>query len=305
MPASSRSSPLVRSSRCLRFTLGLALAGLTLGCPKPSSDELERPDVTAAPAPTTAATSKGPEAPTGPVVLFAVSDGVLAPLACHDGAALLESDTQDCMDLAPVGEVAGLDDGRRVTLGEPTDAPCNASELNRFDGRAVTGGPLDTARFAVWPLTASTALELRDAALQATAEELAAMTALLEADTNGLFEVPPKLEVTSGLIADLDGDGAPDRVFATHEGGRLYGVIAAFLGRAPKAAVSLSVMQFDAPRIVGVTDLDGRPGQEVLVEALFVEGIEDQNVVSAISYRVLGLEAGVVAQAGSWGCRMF
>jgi hypothetical protein len=302
--SSSWSSPALRSSR--RLPLGLALLVLGLGCPAPSSTATKSPATTASVAGAAApAAPSEPARPLGPVVLFAVSDGVLAPLVCHDGQQLLDADSTECIELAPAGDLVVLDTGARATLGDTVDAPCNGSDLGRFDGRAVVEGPLVEGQLGVWPPTASTGLQLRNDALEASAQELAAMVALLEAETQGLFEVRPDLRVLNGMLADLDGDGALDRVFATHEGGRLYGVIAVFLARDPKTAVLLSALQFDAPRLVGTTDLDGKPGQEAVVEALFVEGIDDVDVVSAVSRRVLALDGGVVTRVGSWGCRMF
>jgi hypothetical protein len=303
MPASPRPFPPPRSRACP--WPGACLVALALGCTKtPKTEPGTNPgEATAGPEATAKADSPTP--PSGPRVLFAVSDGVLAPLLCHDGRELLQNDSTECMGLAPAGDPAVLDTGARVTLAEPIDAPCNGIEASRFEGRLAREGLVDDGSFAVWPATASTALTLRAATLSPSAEELAAMVALLEQETQGLFEVPPKLEPTGGLVADLDADGEPDRVLATFEQGRLYGVIAVFLGRDPKTAVPLSILQFDAPRIVGITDLDGRPGDEVLVDAVFVEGIEDQDVVSAISRRVLALHDGAAAPVGSWGCRMF
>ena len=296
---SPRGSLLPRIAACL---VALALFGCS---PKPgsSSPATEPP---AADHPAAATPPGGPSPSTGPRVLFAISDGVLAPLVCHDGRALVQPDSTECMELAPAGELVALDTGARVALGETVEAPCNGVEMSRFTGILPAEGPLGDGRFAVWPLTASTALALAsDPGLSPTAEELAAMTAVLVRETEGLFEVPPKLEPTSGLLADLDADGKPDRVFATHEDGRLHGVVAAFLARDPETAVPLSVMSHDGPRLVGTIDIDGRPGQEVLVEAVFVEGIEDQDLVSAISKRVYALHDGAAVEVGSWGCRMF
>ena len=242
--------------------------------------------------------------PRGPLVLFTVSDGVLAPILCHDGRDLIDGDTGDCMGLAPAGDLAVLDTGARVVLAATTAAPCGGSTTSTFDGRAVEG-ELGFARFAVWPTTATDVLELQQGTLEPTADELAAMAALLRQETKGLYEVEPKLGTTTGLHVDLDGDGAPDRVFAAHEPERLYGMVAVFPAHAPKAPVLLSALQYDAPRLVGTTEADGRPGREVLVDALFVEAYESTTIVSAFSQRVLGLHDGAAAWVGSWGCRMF
>lgn len=307
MSLPSRPSPALRPRpRALHPWIGPCLVALAFGCPPtpgptPPATEPPTPDD-----PTAAAQPDGPPAPTGPRVLFSVSDGVLAPLVCHDGRELLPPDATECLELAPAGEVVVLDTGTRVTLGETVGAPCNGVEHSQFTGILPAEGPLDGGRFAAWPTTAGRTLALSsDPDLSPTAEELAAMTAVLVRETEGLFTVPPKLEPTSGLLADLDADGEPDRVFATHEAGRLHGVVAAFLARDPKTAVPLSVMSHDGPRLVGTIDIDGRPGQEVLVEAVFVEGIENQDLVSAISKRAYALHDGAAVEVGSWGCRMF
>lgn len=298
------SSPALRSSRAP--WIGACLLALALGCPAPKVEPTTASPV-AAPRdqpPAEAAPPAGAAVPLGPLVLFTVSDGVLAPLVCHDGREVIDADNGDCMGLAPAGELAVLDTGERVTLAATTEAPCGGSSTGTFEGRAVEG-ELGFSRFAVWPLTASDVLTLQEGTLEPTADELAAMAALLKKETEGLYEVEPKLGTTTGLHVDLDGDGAPDRVFAAHEDGRLYGVIAVFPARDPKAPVLLSALQYDAPRLIGTTELDGRPGREVLVDVLFVEGFESTTIVSAFSQRVLGLHDGAAAWVGSWGCRMF
>lgn len=303
MPAPLQPSPTPCSRRCA--SIGACLVALALGCPAPKVEPTTSPDeAPSSPPPAEAAAPKSAPTPLGPLVLFTVSDGVLAPIICHDGQSLIDGDAGDCMGLAPAGDLAVLDTGERVTLAATTEAPCAGSTTGTFEGRAVEG-ELGFARFAVWPLTASDVLTLQEGTLEPTADELAAMVALLKKETEGLYEVEPKLGTTTGLHVDLDGDGAPDRVFAAHEEGRLYGVVAVFPARDPKAPVLLSALQYDAPRLIGTTEVDGRPGREVLVDALFVEGIENTTIVSAYSNRVLGLHDGAAAWIGSWGCRMF
>lgn len=284
----------------------MGLVALALGCPAPKATPTATP--TDAPAAGGPAATPAPEpaAPSGPVVLFTIADGLLVPVLCHDGTELVDPETTACMELAPVGDPVVLDTDARITLGETADVACSGSLLNRFEGRTPAEGILGDGQFATWPAAASSALSLAEpTTLAPSPEELAAMIALLEKETEGLFEVRPKLEPTSGLFADLDADGKPDRVFATHESGRLYGVIAAFLAVDPKTPVPLSVMQFDAPRLVGTADLDHRPGHEVLVDAVFVEGIEGQDLVSAVSRRVYALHQGAPVMVGAWGCRIF
>lgn len=285
-------------------SIGACLLALALGCPAPKVEPTTSPlAAPSGPQPAEAAKPTGAVA-IEPLVLFTVGDGVLAPLVCHDGQAAIDADSGDCMGLAPAGDLAVLDNGTRVTLAATTEAPCAGSSASTFEGRAVTG-ELGFARFAVWPPTASDVLTLQEGTLQPTAQELAAMAALLKKDTEELYEGEPALGTTTGLEVDLDGDGALDRVFAAHEEGRLYGVVAVFPARDPKAPVLLSALQYDAPRLVGTTEVDGRPGREVLVDAVFVEAFESTTIVSAYSQRVLGLHDGAAAWVGSWGCRMF
>jgi hypothetical protein len=251
----------------------------------------------------TAATTR----PAGPIVLFVVEGDVLAPVACHDGKKSVPADSEECMNMAPEGATVILDTGAKAKVGATTEVPCRGSESNTFSGRKVESPDLAKAEYAIWPDTAGGVLKLADGALGATEKELQAMTALLVRETGTLFEVKPKLEVTSGLLADMDGDGAPDRVFAAFEQGRLYGVIAVFLATAPDKAVNLSVQQFNDPRLVGTTELDGKGGREVLISGAFVEGIEDHTLTSAVSRWVLAmpLPGGKDDILGMWGCRMF
>lgn len=260
------------------------------------------------PAPSEAPTAAAAETrPAGPIVLFVVEGDVLAPVACHDGKKTVAADSAECMNLAPEGATVILDTGEKATLGPATEVPCRGSESGTFSARKAESPALAKAGYAIWPDTAGSVLQLPGNALAATDKELAAMNALLVKETGTLFEVPPKLVVTTGLLADMDGDGAQDRVFAAFEDGRLHGVIAVFLASAPGVAVNLSVRQFDYPKLVGVTRIGRRAGSEVLVSAAFMEGIADQTMMSAVSERVLGmpLPGGKDDLLGMWGCRMF
>lgn len=288
--------------RAARATLPISLCAVLGACsatPTPSVNIPAPPAVPVTAAPATP--------PAGPKVLFVVEGDVLAPVACHDGKKSVPADTDECMNMAPEGATVILDTGAKVKVGPTVEVPCRGSELNTFSGRKAESPDLAKANYALWPDTAGGALQLADGGLKATAKELEAMTALLVRETENLFEVKPKLEVTSGLLADMDGDGAPDRVFAAFEEGRLYGVIAVFAATAPDKAINLSVQQFNHPRLAGTTELDGRPGREVLISGAFIEGIGDQNMTSAVSGWVLALPlpGGKDDILGMWGCRMF
>jgi hypothetical protein len=260
------------------------------------------------PAPSAAPTTAAPTSrPAGPIVLFAVQGDVLAAVACHDGKNVVPSESPECMNMAPEGATVILDTGEKARLGPVVEVPCRGSEVNSFEGRKAESPGLAKADYALWPDTAGGVLHRPKGGLLATAEELAGMTALLLKETGNLFEVKPTLVVTSGLLADMDGDGAPDRAFGAFEDGRLYGVIAVFLAKAPGEAVNLSVEQFHYPKLVGVTELDGKGGRELLISGAFMEGIEEHTVTSAISDRLLALPLpdGKDQVLGMWGCRMF
>ncbi len=288
-----------RSPALALSVLSCALLG---ACSPTTTPSVNIPAPSAAPASTAPATR-----PAGPIVLFAAFGDVLAPVACHDGKKVVPADSEECMNMAPEGATVILDTGAKAKVGPTVEVPCRGSEANTFSGRKAESPDLAKARYAVWPDTAGGALQLASGALEASGAELEAMTALLLKETDNLFEVKPKLEVTSGLLADMDGDGAPDRVLAAFEEGRLYGVIAVFLATAPDKAINLSVQQFNHPKLTGVTQLDGRAGSEVLISGAFVEGIEDHTVTSAVSEWVLALPlpGGKDDVLGMWGCRMF
>lgn len=283
------------------FLLWAASSLLLAGCPSSATATVDVPPPPGSATPAAPPTTR----PAGPIVLFTVMDGLLAPVVCHDGKNALASDSEECMALAPEGAKIALDKGGTATLGPPGEAPCRGSTINVFQGRKAESPAAKEASHAVWPESAAGAVKRLDNDLKATDKELGAMVALLLKETEGLFEEKPKLEITSGITADVDGDGAADRVLAAHEEGRLYGVIAAFLNTAPDVAVELSIRQFDYPRVIGATELDGKPGQEVWISAAFVEGIEDSTMTSGLSERVLALRGGKVEELGSWGCRIF
>lgn len=288
--------------RSARAALPISLCAALAACTATPTPSVNIPAPSAGPV-AVAATTR----PAGPIVLFAIEGDVLAPVVCHDGKKSVPADSPECMNMAPEGATVILDTGAKATLGPTVEVPCRGSDANTFSGRKAESPDLAKADYAIWPIAAGGVLALADGRLEATAKELDAMTALLLQETGTLFEVKPKLEVTSGLLADMDGDGAPDRVFAAFEDGRLYGVIAVFAATAPDKAINLSVQQFNHPRLAGTTQLDRRPGRELLISGAFVEGIEDQTMTSAVSQWVLALPlpGGKEDLLGTWGCRMF
>jgi hypothetical protein len=118
---------------------------------------------------------------------------------------------------------------------------------------------------------------------------------------------------------DGQDDGGCDAVVAAHEPSMLFGLVVFFPGTtaisgagAPQAGSPshvqprvLSMMQFDRPRVIARTSIDGVPGDEIVLDSAFVEGIEDQTVTSAVSTRVVAWTDGAGTVVGSWGCRMF
>lgn len=291
-PGSSRSIVAVLAA-------GVSLAGA--GCPSTTPPTVDVPALpgTAAPA------APAPVRPAGPIVLFSVQDGLLAPVVCHDGKEALPSDSPECLDLAPEGSAIALAGGGKATLGPQAEVPCRRSELNTFLGRKATSGALTEPGWAVWPESAAGAVVRMKEAIQPAGAEIAAMAAMLREQAEDRIEEKPKLEITGGLAADIDGDGAADRIFGAHNALGMYGVVAAFRSSAPGVAVNVSVLAHDRPRLLGVTELDGKPGYEVWIGGEFVEGIEDSVVTSAVYERVIAVRNGEAKELGSWGCRMF
>ena len=285
-----------------RALLGAVWPLVTAACSSTS------PPAVHVPVPTASAAPARPPAiarPSGPIVLFTAMDGLLAPIVCHDGKAPLPSDSEECMALAPEGAKVALEGGGTATLGPPGEVPCRGSQINNFQGRKAESPDLDRAHYAVWPESAAGVVRRSEEDSKPTDKELAALSTLLQKESEGFFETPPKIEPTSGLTADIDGDGTPDRVFAAHNESHLMGLVAVFLGKAPDHPLALSVLAHDYPRLFGVTELDGRPGYELWITAALVEGIEDQTMTSAISERVVAFKDGKPEELGSWGCRMF
>ena len=249
--------------------------------------------------------SATPPESSAPVVLFTVANGVLAPVVCLAGAKVLESANPECIGLVPRGANVWLDNGKLVPLGATTEAACRGGSNSTFEGRGIEPSALEKANYAIWPESAHHLVVADGANLTPTAAEAAAMVTLLKDEWSEGADSEPKLETTSGLTVDVDGDGTIDRIFAAHDSARLYGLIAAFLGKTPKTPVALSVGQFNHPRLLGSTDLDGKPGREVWFESTFVEGLEGGVVASGTSQSVIALRAGKPTPLGSWGCRFF
>jgi hypothetical protein len=289
--------------RCLSGRLAslpcALLALLLAGCPS-------SPPTVNVPVPRATAAQDAPKVtrPAGPIVLFTMLDGVLAPIVCHDGKKALPSDSDECLDLVPEGAKVVLEGGAAVTIGPRAEAPCRGSQLNKFQGRKALS-TTDSALYAIWPESAAGVMVRPKEKLEATGKEKAALSALLQRESEGMFTAPPELQITGGLSADIDGDGALDRAFSAYNEPWMMGLVAVFLAQAPAQPLPLSVLAHDYPRLGGVTEIDGRPGYELWVTSAFVEGIEDQTVTSALSERVVFLRYAGGEELGSWGCRIF
>lgn len=279
----------------------LALPLALTGCPKEPGPVVNVPNTveTAAPSASAAASSTA-----NAVVLFTASDNMLAPLFCHNGKELLSSDSEACMSLAPEGAPVFVSSGKVVKLGPAGEAPCQGSSVNNFSGRKATPND-DLGAYGIWPESAKSSIVRKVADLEPSEKELAALVKLLQKEIERESDPAPKVMVTGGLTLDMDGDGALDKVFCIYADIGMYGLIATFLGKSPDSPITLSALQFDFPKLVGYTDLDGKPGHEVWISAQFVEGIDNQTLASAISERLMALYDGKPAEIGSWGCRMF
>ncbi|MBK8259270.1 MAG: hypothetical protein IPK82_42265 [Polyangiaceae bacterium] len=288
-------------SRALLIVSLFTLPPALLGCPKEPGPvvNVPAPVETSAPSVSVVAAST-----TAPLVLFTASDNILAPVLCHNGKELIASDSEECLGLAPEGASVFLSTGQVVKLGSTTEAPCQGSGVNNFSGRKATPNS-DLGSYGIWPESAKSAIVRKVADLEPSEKELAALVKLLQKETERESDPPPKVMVTGGLTLDMDGDGQLDKVFAIYANIGLYGLVATFLGKSPDSPTTLSAMQYDFPKLVGYTDLDGKPGHEVWISAQFVEGIDGQTLASAISERLMALDNGKPAEVGSWGCRMF
>lgn len=289
------------ASRALLIVSLFTLPSVLVGCPKEPGPVVNVP----APVETAAPSASAAAAPTGtPLVLFTASDNILAPILCHNGKELIASDSEECLKLAPEGASVFVSTGQVVKLGSATEAPCQGSSVNNFSGRKATPKD-DLGAYGIWPESAKSSIVRKVADLEPSEKELAALLKLLQKERERESEPPPKVMVTGGLTLDMDGDGQLDKVFAIYADVGLYGLVATFLGKTPDSPVTLSAMQYDFPKLVGYTDLDGKPGHEVWISAQFVEGIDNRTLASAISERLMALYNGKPAEVGSWGCRMF
>jgi hypothetical protein len=300
---------------------------VTTGCDErpttPPRESSRTPDVDEATSQGTATTLP---AQRSPAVLFAIRGG-LVPLLCFDGArAASGEDGQDdggCDAFVADGQavaIVGAGNGSTTgtaSIGPKVELGCGAEST--FPARSITPEPEASAMLAVWPSDAAASIELAPESFPVSDDELAAMTKLIADEVAGRYAGPPRLTWTSGIAADVDGDAIVDRVVAAHEPSMLFGLVVFFPGAtavsgagAPQAGSPshvqprvLSMMQFDRPRVIARTSIDGVPGDEIVLDSAFVEGIEDQTVTSAVSTRVVAWTDGAGTVVGSWGCRMF
>ncbi len=285
----------MKRSPCI---VSLFLAAFLSACARP---EVPAPTVTLPAA--SASASVAPVRKRDPVAFFSIESGVFAPVACFDGATFLAPGADECRTLVPEGAaIAIFGSGVGKLLGK-TNGKCMRGE-STFDARAGEGPKLDTSDWAIWPASATSLVNLDGRDLKPTpAEQKALEDALAKADDGN--KPPRKLEVNSGVAADMDGDGKLDRVFAGHEQAHLFGLVAVFRASDPATPVVLSSMQFDYPKIAGTSDLDGNGRREAIVSAAFVEGVDGNVLTSAISVRLVELAGAEGKRVGEWGCRRF
>jgi hypothetical protein len=244
--------------------------------------------------------------------VFVVGAGLI-PLLCFDGqrASSPSEGPDEVGCAAPIasGDEVAVVGGAVSTIGGRIELPCGSETT--IPARALQPEPDPSAALAVWPSDAAPSIELAPDPFIATKDELAAMTKIVADEVAGRYALPPRLEWTSGTLADIDGDGTLDRVVAAHEASMLYGIIVFFPGDGGASAGAgadprvLSLLQFDRPRVIARSNLDGQPGEEIIVDSAFVEGIEDQTVTSAYSTRVIAWDGSQEVEVASWGCRMF
>lgn len=307
-----------RTSRIFALTLGsLPLASVATGLVGCDARETKAPDASKTERGKDTGAAGLPSAPQGPqggtlaaneapFVLFAVHGG-LVPLFCSDGSTVTGGDDGGCGAAIAEGQSVALLTGATATIVAPVELGCGTEST--YAAHAVVPEPANESILATWPPSAAPSVELAPDSYPIAEHELAAMTKLVADDVAGRYAGPPKLTWTSGITADVDGDSKLDRVVAAHEPDMLIGLVVFFPGGHDSNGSAtprvLSMMQFDRPRVLARASLDGRPGEEIVIDAAFVEGIEDQTVTSAVSTRVVAWDGAEGIVLGSWGCRMF
>ncbi len=242
----------------------------------------------------------------GHTVLFTVRGNVGAPLLCFDGTTAAPGDNdQVCASAMQGASSAAIDSGASVELGPQEPSACGASTDSTFMVYPLRVAAGDEPKLAIAPASQAGSMKVAKDWIEATDSEKAALTQLAKEGMERPADAPFQLGWFSGITADVDADGKLDRIFGAHEESLLIGVVAVFLGSDPSTPHTLSLLSFDFPRVVAVTNVDGQPGDEIVIEAAFVEGIERETVTSAFSTRVVAWADDAPHEVGSWGCRMF
>jgi hypothetical protein len=257
--------------------------------------------------PSTRSGPPGGQAATTLVVFGLERDGLL-PIACFDPSRKRAQGGVDCLYLVPEGDSVVTDRGQSLVVGKRQDVSCPRGNAHQPGLGLKEVQSESKSYFAVWPREALGRLMITTGGLKPTAAELGELEALLrqtfsQESTDMLPASQRALVVYTGESVDLDGDGAPDRVFSgvvdSLEGLRFTGLLGFLSTHGGKP----SIIHRDPAYtyyLRGSVDLDGSGGRELLVTRALVEhGVPTQleNAVGILhgrEYRFLGLPCSLV-----------
>jgi hypothetical protein len=250
------------------LAIGLALAG----CSRPAEPPVSV--AVAEPLPSPAARATAAPARARSRVLLGDARAGLLPLACFDEVHGLRAGSS-CADLLAVGTVVALAGGARVTLHGPESVRCGESDTVEIhaDSSETAGAIGVTPPEARGELLAFPAGHAGAVVLGAD-ERARVREAIVRAAPKAPLDA---IEVDQAVSADLDRDGAPDRIYAVTVPvkGRdppVYAISAVLACRAAaacEAAVTSSVLRL---ALLGAIDVDGDGWVEIVYRGHHYEG---------------------------------
>lgn len=234
-------------------------------------------------------------ATSGRTVFRAQGDGLLVALACSAAPGMFAA-REACLGAIQPGAPLRLATGASVTVRGPTPVAC-APSGETVSGTAFAAGP---AAVTVVDWAASEGLTVEKlgspdgpSAEVADADRKRLQTAIQQAKPGARG----KLQVSQAVATDLDGDGAPERLWAVQltrgESEETYVFSGVFIESKDGGLRLATQSDSHRFRVLAAVDLDGDGRSELILWSAYYEGDE----TAVVRWTEDGFEV-----IGSWGC---